>query len=59
LGLALEHFGKAPKLLSDERIAAVVGGSAAVLSLAEKILLGGHDRGPWGVLLFVASDRRR
>jgi hypothetical protein len=30
-----------------------------VLSLAEEILLGGHDRGPWGVLLFVGSDRRR
>lgn len=43
LRFTLEHFRETAELLRNKWIAAVVGSPAAVLGLAEKVLLGGHD----------------
>ena len=42
LRAALELGGKPLELFGDERIIRIGGGTAAVLGLAEQILLGGH-----------------
>lgn len=48
----LEFLRKPFEFLRDERVAAVGGGAAAVLGLAEQILLGGHGLRFQGVLFF-------
>jgi hypothetical protein len=54
---SLELGGEPLELFGDEGIAGLGGGTAAMLSLTEQILLGGHGRASDAFLFFILSVR--